>query len=121
MQIPFVIENDQHRLGDVLNSLLAESSGKPLDIATAYFSVSGYRLVKDGLHAVGAFRLLLGWSAGAQATSPSRSQGLCRRNGATAIAQRVLPACSSPVCALPLPKITTRAQCSIDPRRNSRL
>lgn len=58
--IPFVIDNDQHRLGDVLNGLLAESSGKPLDIATAYFSVSGYRLVKDGLHKVGAFRLLLG-------------------------------------------------------------
>ena len=58
--IPFVIDNDQHRLGDVLNALLAESSGKPLDIATAYFSVSGYRLVKDGLHKVGAFRLLLG-------------------------------------------------------------
>lgn len=37
--IPFVIDNDQHRLSEVLNALLAESSGKPLDIATAYFSV----------------------------------------------------------------------------------
>jgi hypothetical protein len=46
--IPFVIDNDQHRLGDVLNRLLYETSGKPLDIATAYFSISGYRLVKDG-------------------------------------------------------------------------
>lgn len=58
--IPFVIDNDSHRLGDVLNRLLDESRDKPLDIATAYFTVSGYRLVKDGLHKVGAFRLLLG-------------------------------------------------------------
>jgi hypothetical protein len=30
--IPFVIDNDQHRLSDVLNTLLAESSGTPLDL-----------------------------------------------------------------------------------------
>jgi superfamily II DNA or RNA helicase len=58
--IPFVIDNDQHRLSDVLNALLGESVGRPVDVATAYFSISGYRLVKDGLHKVGAFRLLLG-------------------------------------------------------------
>jgi hypothetical protein len=44
----------------VLNALLAETAGKPLDIATAYFTVSGYRLLKDGLHRLGGFRLLLG-------------------------------------------------------------
>jgi len=60
MQVPFVIDNDEHCLGDVLSALLVESNGKPLDIATAYFSISGYRLVKEGLHKVGAFRLLLG-------------------------------------------------------------
>ena len=38
----------------------ARAAGKPLDIATAYFSISGYRIVKDGLHKLGAFRLLLG-------------------------------------------------------------
>lgn len=58
--IPFVIDNQEHRLADVLNTLLAATAGKPLDIATAYFSISGYRLVKDGLHQVGAFRLLIG-------------------------------------------------------------
>lgn len=58
--VPFVIDNDQHRLGDVLNALLAETADRPLDIASAYFSISGYRLVKEGLHKVGAFRLLLG-------------------------------------------------------------
>ena len=60
MQIPFVIDNQDHRLGNVLNALLAETAGKPCDVATAYFTVSGYRLVKDALHGVGAFRLLLG-------------------------------------------------------------
>ena len=58
--IPFVIDNQEHRLADALDELLAQSAGKPLDIATAYFAISGYRLVKDGLHQVGAFRLILG-------------------------------------------------------------
>jgi hypothetical protein len=58
--IPFVIDNQAHRLSDALNELLAQSAGKPVDIATAYFAISGYRLVNDGLHPVGAFRLLLG-------------------------------------------------------------
>lgn len=60
MFTPFVIDNHQHRLGDVLAELLTATEGKPADIATAYFTVSGYRLVKDALHGVGAFRLLLG-------------------------------------------------------------
>jgi superfamily II DNA or RNA helicase len=60
MHIPFVIDNQEHRLADVLNDLLARSAGTPLDIASAYFAISGYRLVKDGLHQLGAFRLLLG-------------------------------------------------------------
>ena len=60
MTIPFVIDNQQHRMADALNELLAQSVGKPLDIATAYFAISGYRLVKEGLHQVGAFRLILG-------------------------------------------------------------
>src|SRR5271166_3945312 len=60
MPIPFVIDNQNHRMADALNELLAQSIGKPLDIATAYFAISGYRLVKEGLHQVGAFRLILG-------------------------------------------------------------
>jgi hypothetical protein len=60
MPLPFVIDNLAHRLVDTLNDLLGQSAGKPLDIATAYFSISGYRIVKDGLDKLGAFRLLLG-------------------------------------------------------------
>lgn len=58
--IPFLIDNEQHRMADVLNALLQRCAHGPLDIATAYFAVSGYRLVKDALRDVGAFRLLLG-------------------------------------------------------------
>ncbi|WP_417374554.1 helicase-related protein [Gimesia maris] len=60
MTIPFVIDNQTSRLTDILNDLLVDTAGKPVDIATAYFTVSGYRLVKEQLQATGAFRLLLG-------------------------------------------------------------
>lgn len=58
--LPFVIDNAEHRLADSLNRLLEVSAGKPLDVVTAYFAVSGYRLVQQGLHQLGAFRLLIG-------------------------------------------------------------
>jgi superfamily II DNA or RNA helicase len=60
MPIPFVIDNQRHRMAGALNELLTQSAGRPVDIATAYFAISGYWLVKDGLHHVGTFRLLLG-------------------------------------------------------------
>ena len=60
MSFPFVIDNLSRRLADALSELLEQSVDRPLDIATAYFSISSYRIVKDGLHELGAFRLLLG-------------------------------------------------------------
>ncbi len=60
MNLPFVIDNVHHRLADALNQLLTQSAKRPVDVATAYFSLSGYRLVKGNLHQVGAFRLLIG-------------------------------------------------------------
>ncbi len=41
MSIPFVIGNSHHRLANTLNALVDQSAGRPLDIATAYSSVSG--------------------------------------------------------------------------------
>jgi hypothetical protein len=41
MPIPFVIDNQQHRMADALHELLTLSAGKPLDIATADFAISG--------------------------------------------------------------------------------
>ena len=47
MPLPFVIDNQLYRMADALNDLLGQTGGKPLDIATAYFAISGYRLVKS--------------------------------------------------------------------------
>ena len=58
--IPSVIDNQQHRLADVLNTLLERCASGPIDVATAYFAISGYRLVKEQLHQMGAMRLLIG-------------------------------------------------------------
>lgn len=60
MRIPYVIDNQQHRLADVLNAILKEHAGKSLDIATAYFNIQGYSLLRDRLEQLGSFRLLLG-------------------------------------------------------------
>src|SRR5262249_47195515 len=60
MTSPFVIDNQEHRLATVLKALLARSAGTPLVIATADFSLSGNRLVRDGLQELGAFVLLSG-------------------------------------------------------------
>lgn len=80
--IPFVIDNNDHRLGSVLNELLSQTEGRPFDVATAYFAVSGYRLVKDSLHQVGAFRLLLG-------SEPQSGTDLGLRPSAAAIKARL--------------------------------
>ena len=60
MRIPYVIDNQHHRMADVLNAILSEHGDKSLDIATAYFNVQGFRLLREGLEGVGSFRLLLG-------------------------------------------------------------
>ncbi len=58
--IPFVIDNQQHKMADVLNTLLQQHNGHSLDIATAYFNVGGWHLLHKGLEELGNFRLLLG-------------------------------------------------------------
>jgi superfamily II DNA or RNA helicase len=60
MRIPYVIDNQVYRLADVLNALLKEHKGRSLDVASAYFTVGGFGLLKDGLSDLGSFRLLLG-------------------------------------------------------------
>ena len=60
MNIPFVIDNQQHTMSEVLNILLAEHAGHSLDIATAYFNVGGWQLLHEKLGTMGSFRLLLG-------------------------------------------------------------
>ena len=85
MKIPYVIDNQTHRLTDILNALLAEHRGRSLDVATAYFTVGGFGLLKEGLLGLGNLRLLLG----AEPTSgeqlglrphPGNITGLIRQN-----------------------------------------
>jgi hypothetical protein len=49
VHIPYVIDNQTHRMADVLNALLAEHKGRSLDVATAYFTIQGFRLLRAGL------------------------------------------------------------------------
>src|SRR5438034_188558 len=60
MTIPFVIDNQQHKMAGILNDLLARHKGHSLDVATAYFNVGGWQLLCEGLTGLGNFRLLLG-------------------------------------------------------------
>ena len=60
MTIPFVIDNQQHKMAGVLNDLLARHKGHSLDVTTAYFNVGGWQLLREGLTGLGNFRLLLG-------------------------------------------------------------
>jgi len=47
-------------MAGVLNDLLARHKGHSLDVATAYFNVGGWQLLREGLNGLGNFRLLLG-------------------------------------------------------------
>src|SRR2546423_5556145 len=47
-------------MAGVLNNLLARHKGHSLDVATAYFNVGGWQLLREGLTGLGNFRLLLG-------------------------------------------------------------
>ena len=60
MYIPYVIDNQSHRMADVLGEILEGHGGRSLDIATAYFNMRGFTLLQDGLQGLGSFRLLLG-------------------------------------------------------------
>ncbi len=64
MWLPYVIDNQTHILADVLNDLLADERIHALDVATAYFNVGGFALLRDTLPCLASFRLLLGHEPG---------------------------------------------------------
>jgi superfamily II DNA or RNA helicase len=64
VQVPYVIDNQNHLLADILNALLPAHQDRSLDVATAYFTVRGFGLVREGLKQLGGFRLLLGAEPG---------------------------------------------------------
>lgn len=59
-RIPYVIDNDQHKLADVLNQVLEDHADLAMDVATAYFNIRGYGLLREKLKGLGSVRLLLG-------------------------------------------------------------
>ena len=61
MRIPYVIDNQAQSLADVLNAILAEHAHNSLDIASAYFSVTGFRELRENLGQLRSLRLLLGF------------------------------------------------------------
>lgn len=60
LRIPYVIDNIETLLADVLNALLQRQHGQQMDIATAYFSIRGFEKVRETLPELRHFRLLLG-------------------------------------------------------------
>jgi len=59
-KIPYVIDNINHYLGNVLNELLSWGTNQRMDIASAYFSVRGYAVLRENMNGLRKFRLLLG-------------------------------------------------------------
>jgi len=55
-----IIDNDKCKLFEELNVILKEQ--KIFDLATAYFNISGFQLIKDSLSGAEKFRLLIGTS-----------------------------------------------------------
>ncbi len=59
-RIPYVIDNRQHTLAEVLNQVLASHEKLAMDVATAYFNIRGYALVRDTIKGSRGVRMLLG-------------------------------------------------------------
>ena len=58
---PQIIDNiEGNTLVSFLNLVLKENPNANLDIATAFFNIQAYEMVKEGIGAVKRFRLLLG-------------------------------------------------------------
>src|SRR3972149_8330928 len=64
MRIPStqIIDNDKESLANWLKIFLEEDPKTNLDIATAFFGIEAYTILKDSLEGIKRFRLLLGKS-----------------------------------------------------------
>ena len=56
MKIPYVIDNQTHRMSEILPGLLEERRGFSLDVAKAYFAAQGFGLLQKGLEPPGKSR-----------------------------------------------------------------
>lgn len=55
-----IIDNSNVKLAAFLNDVLKEIPNTQFDIATAFFNIQAFALIKDNIHGVRRFRLLLG-------------------------------------------------------------
>jgi superfamily II DNA or RNA helicase len=85
MRIPYVIDNINNQLASILNYLLQRQKRQDVDIATAYFSIRGYQLLRHSLPDVNCFRLLLG-------DDPHSAENIGLRPDASAFLRRELNA-----------------------------
>ena len=58
----FIDNSDGNKLKDFLNEILKAYPKTPLDIATAFFNIEAYTMIRKNLDEVSRFRLLLGKS-----------------------------------------------------------
>jgi hypothetical protein len=49
MRLPYVIDNQTHVLAYILKGLLTAHKGRSLDVATAYFTIGGLGVVREGI------------------------------------------------------------------------
>jgi hypothetical protein len=59
MMIPYVIDNQKHKLADILNAILENHQGQSMDVVTAYFNIQGYNLLKEGLSGLWEFQAFI--------------------------------------------------------------
>ncbi|MEN6554190.1 MAG: helicase-related protein [Methanobacterium sp.] len=57
---PIIDNSEGNKLSNFLNLALKESQGTRFDIATAFFNIQAFAMIKDNLSGVESFRLLLG-------------------------------------------------------------
>jgi len=57
---PIIDNSEYNKLSNFLNYVLKESQGTNLDIATAFFNIQAFSMIKDNLDGVQRFRLLVG-------------------------------------------------------------
>lgn len=57
---PIIDNSEDNKLSDFLNYALNESKGTNLDIATAFFNIQAFSMIKDELNGINRFRLLIG-------------------------------------------------------------
>jgi superfamily II DNA or RNA helicase len=74
LQLPYVIDNRAHKLANILDELLHSDAVHALDVATAYFNVGGFDLLRESLEDLASFRLLLGSEPGGAGDLGLRAQ-----------------------------------------------